>query len=342
VIPLTDNPVTRLSQDAFGFEPHVRQLDEAVRNAQPLPLTVGVFGGWGTGKSSFLGMWRDLLEVDDPAAHTIWFNPWKYDQKVEVWSALLHTVLAEIGRVPRLRDRALQLARAATWLSLRAGLGHATSLATAGVVGKEQINSLLDGLSKDDADQYDQVNRFEQDFAKAVDDAVGEGGRLVVFIDDLDRCTPDSAITVLESLKLFLGNARCVFVLALDVDVLAAVSTNKFRGALVGAPEESVSGMRYLEKIVQLPFFLPDVGFPALQGLLAPSLGVLAKRKQFWELLQVGLGNNPRRLKRFVNVLNLALPRQWLEAPIDPRPLQLAKLLILRSEHREFFRQITR
>jgi hypothetical protein len=119
------------------------------------------------------------------------------------------------------------------------------------------------------------------------------------------------------------------------------VSTNKFRGALAGAPEESVAGMRYLEKIVQLPFFLPEVGFPALRTMLAPSVGDLARREPFWEILRIGLGTNPRRAKRFVNVLNLAMAHQPADADAQAWVLQLAILLIIRSEHREFFHQLT-
>ncbi|GAB3434358.1 hypothetical protein GCM10027569_85280 [Flindersiella endophytica] len=339
-MPLTDNPVTDLDQDTFGFAPHVRQLDQAVRNATPLPLTVGIFGGWGTGKSSFLGMWQNLLRANEPETPTIWFNPWKYDQKVEVWSALLHTMLAELGKQPSLAQRATRLAKSATWLSFRAGLGNVASLATAGVIGKEQINTLLDDFARDDTEQYHRINQFEDDFARLVDEAVPGNGRLFVFIDDLDRCTPDAAIAVLESLKLFLGNARCVFVLALDFDVLTAVSTKKFSGALSNGSDGATAGLHYLEKIVQLPFFLPETGFPAVRTMLAGSVGALAGAEPFWEMLRVGLGTNPRRLKRFVNVLNLAMAYQPPRQNDEIFPLQLTKLLILRNEHREFFRRL--
>ncbi|MWK38879.1 AAA family ATPase [Actinomadura sp. J1-007] len=241
VIPLTDNPLAFLHEDAYGFRPFVEQLDAAVAQARPLPLTVGVFGAWGTGKSSFLGMWSDLL-AEQPRNRQVRFNPWKYDRKVEVWAALLHTILGELKKEERLREKAGRLARAATWLSLRAGLGSAATLATAGIVRPEHVNELLDTFAQNDADEYSQVNTFEDEFAEAVEEFVGPEGRLVVFVDDLDRCTPEAAMTVLESLKLFVGHARCVFVLALDVDVLAAVATNKFGVDLKGAPRRRSRG----------------------------------------------------------------------------------------------------
>lgn len=336
--PLTDNPVTDPAEDVFHFGPYVDVLHDAVEQAAPLPLTVGVFGSWGTGKSSFLRLWQRQLA--NQQVHTIWFNPWKYDRKVEVWAALLHTILAEMEEKTGLKDKARRLAKAATWLSVRAGLGTAATLATGGMVKSGDVDQLLTDLSEGDAEQYRQINRFENDFRDAVEEFVGPDGRLVIFVDDLDRCTPESAMTVLESLKLFLGESSCVFVLALDLDVLAAIATSKFGEALRDAPAEVVSGMAYLDKIVQLPFFLPDVGFDTLRGAFAPYISEMADDATFWELLRRGLGANPRRLKRYVNVFNMAVAvaTAQVNAPLTREfQLQLAILLVIRSRHREFF-----
>ncbi|MFG2801143.1 KAP family P-loop NTPase fold protein [Streptomyces pseudovenezuelae] len=339
--PLTDNPISRPEDDAFHFEPYVTVLHEAVAQATPLPLTVGVFGSWGTGKSSFLKLWEERFEREK--VPTIWFNPWKYDQKVEVWAALLHTILAELEKEEKLGEKARRLARAATWLSVRAGLGAATALGTGGVIKGEAVDQMLQDIAVRDSEQYRQINRFESDFAKAVKEFVGDEGRLVVFVDDLDRCTPESAMTVLESLKLFLAETQCVFVLALDLDVLAAVATNKFGEALKGAPAEVVSGLAYLDKIVQLPFFLPDVGFDTLRAAYGTAIPEFEDLAFFWGLLQHSLGNNPRRLKRYLNVLSMALAvtrAQTGRAPSSEFRLQLAMLLIFRTRYRSFFHHL--
>ncbi|MFB7381406.1 P-loop NTPase fold protein [Kitasatospora purpeofusca] len=152
-------------------------------------------------------------------------------------------------------------------------------------------------------------------------------------------------MTVLESLKLFLGESHCVFVLALDVDVLSAVATNKFGKALTGAPDDAVSGSAYLEKIVQLPFFLPDIGFETMQMAFRPSLSELGDNLAFWELVKIGLGTNPRRVKRYLNVLNLSLATSRAltgRAPTETEQLQLAELLIIQSRHRAFYHLLTR
>ena len=337
--PLTDNPVASLDADAFGFRPYIEELNAAILAAEPLPITVGVFGPWGAGKSTFMRIWENLLSFA-PTTRTLWFNPWKYDQKIQVWAALIQSLLAEIGLNTELADRVRKLARTATWLGLRSSLGIAATAATGGIVGAPVLDNIVNRLADEDSKEYREINRFETDFAEAVENFVGDNGRLVVFVDDLDRCTPAAALSVLEALKLFLGDARCVFVLAMDFDVLARIAS-------AGFPDQVVSGAAYIEKIVQLPFFLPEVGFDSIRELVAPHLGSLATNEAFWDLVQIGFGTNPRRVKRFVNVLNLAVAvasRERVERGLpslrSERLLQLAELLIIRSEHRDFFNHL--
>ena len=337
--PLTDNPVEHLESDAFGFRPHIERLDAVVAAAHPLPLTVGIFGPWGSGKSSFLRMWQDLMVSNDDRSHAIWFNPWKYDQKVDVWAALIQSLLAELKKNRRIADTVTSLARQVTWLMLRGGLGKAGELATAGILDKATFEQALDAIASRDSEYCQFINEFEHSFAQAVAQYVGEHGRLVVFVDDLDRCTPEAALTVLEALKLFIGDARCVFVLAMDFDVVAAAAEAKF------GESSSMARSGYLEKIIQIPFFLPEVRFTTLVNSVTAQVGPLAESNEFWELVEIGFGANPRRVKRYINVFNLAtailnLTGSSRDAIIGR--LQLAELLIIRSEHREFFRHLTR
>lgn len=331
---LTDNPVTGRGDDEFGFGTHGRVLCDAVQAAVHLPLTVGVFGPWGTGKSSFLNICREML--DRRGVPTIAFNPWKYDDKEAIWHALIQTILTEIagepeGRRQDLVAKARRLSSTATWLLLR----HAAGPLTAGVVGGDDVTAARDAWQTGGVENYRHINRFEADFAEVVQTFVGDRGRLVVFVDDLDRCHGETAIAVLDALKLFLGEASCVFVLAMDFDVIAAAAAKRVDG-------DSTRGRQYLEKLIHFPYHLPEVRFEAVFRQLQDSVVTeLSGDPALWQLAEGAFGDNPRRIRRFVSALNLTTATLRLHSrPSRDRLMQAAILLALRMRFPDFFRRV--
>ncbi|EPH39753.1 P-loop NTPase fold protein [Streptomyces aurantiacus] len=344
---LTDNPIPDADGDRFGFRAHAEVLCSAITTTEGLPLTIGVFGPWGMGKSSFMKVCQDLLNKSD--VPTVWFNPWKYDRKDEIWHALIQSVLTEIAQELERRrqsgDLALRermagaletvrrLSRAAAWLLARRAAGPLT----AGAVTADDVNAAQAALTEPGTETYQHVNHFEQDFKDVVGTYTG-GGRLVLFVDDLDRCTPDAAITVLDSLKLFLGEASCVFVLAMDYHVVAEAAARRFNNE---KPDEA-RGRQYLEKLINFPYHLPGVSFEAivrhLQGKITDT--GLSGSRELWELTEVAFEANPRRVRRFVNGLNLTAMTLRLN-PDDPPShrllLHAGTLLALRMKHPGFF-----
>jgi Cdc6-like AAA superfamily ATPase len=102
-------------------------------------------------------------------------------------------------------------------------------------------------------EQITELMKLQDDFAGMVADLVGKEGRLVVFIDDLDRCTPDKIPDLLEAIKLFTTMPKCVYVLGLDHDIVRQGIFKKYRF------EDKREAEEYLEKIVQVPFHLPPL-----------------------------------------------------------------------------------
>jgi hypothetical protein len=338
---LTDNPINDPGRDRFGFIGHATVLCDAIKATEDLPLTVAVYGAWGTGKSSFINVCRALLGGGMPV---VTFNPWKYDQREEVWNALIQTILNEISQQveadPRAARQALReniqrkilaLSRAAAWLAAR----RAVAPLTAGALTADDLDAVKDALMARPAIEYRHVNHFEEDFAEVVEEFTG-GGRLVVLIDDLDRCSPDAAVTVLDSLKLFLGQASCIFVLAMDQDMIVDAVSVKFGGSRELA-------RRYLEKLIQLPFYLPYVTYESMYSQLADKVAGLGDDPALWELIKIAFRQNPRQVRRFINMLNIAIYTLSLHsAPSRSRMLHAAILITLRLQFPEFFVLVAR
>nr|QNO50078.1 hypothetical protein NEPELPOK_00029 [Methanosarcinales archaeon ANME-2c ERB4] len=145
-------------------------------------------------------------------------------------------------------------------------------------------------------------------FQETIDDYLGVTGyeRVVVFIDDLDRCLPENAVDILETIKLFLGTKKCIFVLGVDRGVLVKSIDVRYKDfAMKSDGDKSlISGDKYLEKIIQLTFQLPPLRTEDIKGYIT-KLGMPKFYKPYIEMISKGIGQNPRRLKRFLNDIEL-------------------------------------
>ncbi|GEM_PF-5412106 len=202
----------------------------------------------------------------------------------------------------------------------------------------------------DDVLRVHQRVEYVEQFATAFQHVVEhflDGRRLVIFVDDLDRCLPDKAVGVLEGIKLFLSVPNTVFVVGVDVQVLArGIQVHYAQRGL--APTDGqllgVDGLRYLEKIVQLPFTIPPISPEKLgTSRLAQQLLADGDDGAWLDIGIRGFAGNPRSVKRFATIYRHHL--EVLQAHEDSLPegetrhsqgreLHLAKLLVLREHHR--------
>lgn len=344
MLMFTDNPITSRDEDAFGFATYVEVLGTVIQQTTPRPFCLGVFGPWGSGKSSFMRMLQSDLEAQK--IPTIWFNPWKYDQKEDLWNALIQTVLSAISEHvvdEKVKEKIKNLARSATWLALK----KAITALTVGVISEANLDTIAEAFSQTDEKYYRHINHFEEDFAFVVKHYSNDD-KLVVFIDDLDRCLPENAITVLESLKLFFDNKYCIFVVGIDHDVVEEGIKHRYAGKI------TLSGRDYLDKIIQIPFFLPRVSYKDLKDSL-PTNQIFSE--EIWEIIQLAMEGNPRKTRRFINSFSLAhrflnhadqdVQQRIQEGslmPLSPevQNIYLAKILVFEMNFPDFYRHLQR
>src|SRR5690606_16053345 len=123
--------------------------------------------------------------------------------------------------------------------------------------------------------------------------------RLYIFVDDLDRCTPDGCVMVLEAVKLFFGTRGCVFVMGIDAEIVQQGIEVKYQA------NPKIRGRDYLEKLVQLPFTLPPVAESAYGKYVQSVARSFDFSPVVVELIAKASDGNPRRVKRLVNCLHL-------------------------------------
>jgi hypothetical protein len=341
---LDDNPTT---EDSLGFSRTADAIVGAVKNASRRPLTIGVFGGWGTGKTSLMQMIESRLKRD--GIKTVWFNAWKYSGKEVIWNALIQTILLtmkndadfmETSRRDAFRRRLFIISEALGKYAAKVG----TRLIPGGIIQEGDVDDLWAALSSSvkDGSLFEFINRFESEFGRLVDEYVGES-YLVVFIDDLDRCLPENAIEVMEALKLYLDKANCVFVIGVEPSII--------QGAIVlryGA-NSTLSASMYLEKIVQVPVLVPRVRTQSAVDLLSSVISDFGPDQQahLYQLVRIGMDRNPRRIKRIVNscMVALSIARQSSaeeKLPSAEEMLTLVKVLVIQMRFPEFYRQLAR
>ena len=177
-----------------------------------------------------------------------------------------------------------------------------------GIDNESAFNELLESVQRKKKVEFIEriqfMEQFQQKFEMIVENYY-RNKRIVIFIDDLDRCLPEKAIEILESIKLFLDVGNCIIVLGIDERVISKSMEVKYKDFLIGKNKEiPISGKNYLEKFIQLGFKLPMISDKNIEEYIY-NLKVPDFYKPFLEMIIIGVENNPRKIKRFFNVIEL-------------------------------------
>ncbi len=232
------------------------------------PLTIGVHGDWGYGKSSVLQMVQRELN-DRKGVISLSFNGWAFEGFEDAKIALMDSVLSELATnrsiVTKAKDELVALARRVRWfkvarkvaglaVTLSTGVPDFTKLIASGDASKEDDESLLRDAEEDAAFRH--IHEFRRAFTEAINKA--ELTRLVIFVDDLDRCLPDTAIGTLEAIRLFLSVDKTVFVIGADEGMIEYSVRRHFPDLTASAASDKFT-RNYLEKLIQIPIRLPQL-----------------------------------------------------------------------------------
>lgn len=294
-------------EDGLGFDAYARVLAQGALQASG-PLTIGVFGDWGSGKTSLMRL--ILREVARrPEVVPVWFNVWQYEQEEHPVIALVGTIIRELERREQNPGRAARAAGAL--IKALKSVAYAFSLkSTVKLPGMVDVELSVAG--RDVADRNRELQEdallaqslFHEAFRALESVEFADEVRVVVFIDDLDRCFPDRAVKLLESIKLVLAQRGFVFVLGVAHRVIQGYLEHRY-STDYGVVD--YKGRLYLDKMVQVEFQIPPG-----RGRMKEFCEVLLRGQppevadQLRDVLPLvgrALEGRPRAVVRFLNSL---------------------------------------
>jgi predicted KAP-like P-loop ATPase len=301
--------------DLLYYDAIAQTVVKLARANVATPLTIGIHGDWGAGKSSVLAMVQQSLN-QQPNVLCLRFNGWQFQGFEDAKGVLIETVITELRdarpQLAKHKEKVSNLLKRVDWFkALRKAGAYGVTLATGVPVPamlslvtdiKGLADRFRDKTSSDDVKQFiaeadgflkdaeerklpDEIRAFQKDFAELLKAAEVE--QLVVLVDDLDRCLPNTAIETLEAIRLFLFVPGMAFIIAADEGMIEYAVRQHF-------PDLPLTGSAlpyarsYLEKLIQVPFRLPALGFAETRIYIALVLAQASlgeKNETFTKLL---------------------------------------------------------
>jgi len=303
------------------------------------PVTVGVHGDWGVGKSSILEM-IDAELSGDKEVLCLKFNGWRFqgfeDAKIALLEGIVEGLLESRPALTKTSQIVKDVFKRIDWLKVakRAGglavtaftglpspdLVQSTVTAAvkafqnpdeAGAATEAAITDLLGLIKPSDNSKNvpDEVNEFRKAFDKLLDEAGIK--QLVVLVDDLDRCLPETAIETLEAIRLFVLTSRTAFVIAAD-EAMIEYAVKRHFPDLPQSSGPQAYARNYLEKLIQVPFRIPALGESETRIYVALALA------------QVNIGEDSQEFAALLAHAREVLKRPWLGAQLQDEAVKAA------------------
>jgi len=349
---ITDKPIVNLEQDSLNIQKYANSLSKFIRNSDT-PITIGLQGEWGTGKTSLMSLLLENFNEDGKEREiaTSWVNTWEYslfkgasETTPAVLSGMLEKLRDENSDIWTIKDIAADKVKKAT--KFLSGLANQVIANQTGVNVKEAARD--SSTEKNVAHIVEIKNLIASIINELIEHSKNKIKKVVFFVDDLDRIPPTDAVEVLESLKNIFDIPNCVFILAIDYDVVVKGLEGKFGKKTKENEREFRS---FFDKIIQVPFTMPVGAYDIttflktkLKDLGVEQVFIEASIGQITKIVRYTIGNNPRSLKRYLNTFSLI--NQIMDDDEDSEKdnnniILLFAVLGIQVSYPQFFRLLT-
>ncbi len=321
----TDRPTEKVDHDKLGMQKYINGLKSFILDCDT-PMTIAIQGDWGSGKTSMMNMIKEAVTntSNERKVKIVWFNTWLFSQ-FNMGEELAVSLMKELVKSFEVKKDDKE--KFYKKLHIISKIVRNTALlATDTFIGGRVADAVQKGFSlfskdNEEFNMSQEISKIKEEFQSCVKETLSYNyDRVVIFIDDLDRLQPSKAVELLETLKLFLDCEGCVYVLAIDYEVVTQGVKQKF-GTMIN--EEK--GRSFFDKIIQLPFKMPVAQYDIRKYLIEmlEKIGIrfedAGKEKEinaYISIVQNSIGCNPRSMKRLFNsylLLSKVEPAQNLE-----------------------------
>ena len=305
---LPRNPHSASQSDyQLGIEPYVKGLVNFLHGTTT-PMTIALQGEWGSGKTSLMyKLQEELCDENGGTYDSVWINTWEYSLMADPSQALLQ-IIAKMAASVESNDFSSEKAK-----EIIGKLAKGVVKTVLGVTTKDTsiVDAVTDVFSTGGESTVGQLQEeLRKNIQRRFENSNKKG--IIFFIDDLDRLNPAMAVELLELLKNIFTLDRCIFILAIDYDVVVKGLKGKF-GDLTDQNEREFRS--FFDKIIQVPFAMPVPNYKTETFIISSLLeiGYVDKpdttNNNFIQNIMLAtkntVGNNPRSIKRLMNILSL-------------------------------------
>ncbi len=276
--------------DFLDYDYLIQTIVSIIMDDALLPASIGVYGDWGSGKSSLMHMCKDrLIEADDKIKCLV-FNGWLFENYEDAKTAILGTILDEINKKKRLSKKAKNILDGLyksidKFKMVKGAVKYGTDFLLTGVTGtlfniianpilgkiqetveSSSLEEVQSNISSElnNRELREDIRKFQDQFASLLEET--KISRLVIFVDELDRCRPDTILDTLEAIKLFLFKGKVAFVIGADERHISYAVKSKFKD-IEGIQIDI--GKEYLEKLIQYPIRIPRLNADEVEIYIA-------------------------------------------------------------------------
>lgn len=315
-------------EDYLGYHPYIEAFNYILTNNNELitpPLVFGIHGKWGSGKTTFMNLIKSRIEKEKNF-YTVEINPWEYGQNQNFITVFLAKLYSEIKwkiKIPRSEDAIDFIKSVFKPLKL--------SLDTKLIKVEYDFEKFSFDQQQNVIDKFISENfALKESISYILNHKFISGKKIIIFIDDLDRCSVDKVMEVIESIKLIFNSKNCIFFLGCDINYIQRALSNKYRDFFKIIQENNIVSSdlsdfsrEYLEKIIQIPFNIPLIDAKAIKKYVDSIIenkkvvnknrriqvteNIFEKFKmdlkdEFISELVIAMDINPRRIKRILNL----------------------------------------